>query len=248
MRTNRPRNLTHDLRFGRALRCCGDGGQTQGCIIRTASTTVAFLRNAICLACCAMQRQPGGHAPFAEQCPKPNMQRHSMTGSSRSTQRSYSVNFTAGFASATPPPTPRRVVTSRFRARMWMILPSVGREMPVVSDSAWIRVPVLPARPMSPKQTAAMPTCLVSIERFQSSGKSSRWRTGCAPQRQTSLRSRIDGRFKLARPAGRTNQNRDIALILNRFKAGNLFMNILRRRSVRFCVLTWIVSTARRST
>lgn len=258
MRTNKPRYLTHDLRFGRALRCFGEGGQTQGCIIRTASTTVVFLRNSICLACCAMQRQPGGQAPFAEQCPKPNMQRHSTIGSSSSTQRSYSVSFTAGLASATPPPTPRRVLTSRFRARIWMILPRVGREMPVASASSWIRVPAFPARPMSPRHTAAMPTCLVSIERIHSGGKGITWGVNRALPRQVSLDERIDDRIGRDRPNGRCRQNRDSSLILNRFKAGNLFMNIGLRHSIRpygpsaptadTAVRRWIGAKSRRST
>lgn len=138
-----------------------------GSIVSATSCTLVALRYSNCFACCATQMQPGGHGPSSAQCPKPNEQWHSITGSSNATQRSYSDTCSPARDSRTPPPTPRWVLTNFLRARALMILPSVGRDIPVSFTRSGICKPSGPARSTRPIETAAMATCREIISSFR---------------------------------------------------------------------------------
>lgn len=154
-----------------------------GSIVSATSRTLVVLRYSSCFACCAIQRHPGGHGPSSAQCPNPNEQWHSVTGSSNAMQRSYSDTCSPGRASQTPPPTPRWVLTSFFRASVLMTLPSVGREIPVSSTSSGICKPSAPARSIRPIEIAAIATCREIISSFRLR----------APKAPTAVRSAYTG-------------------------------------------------------
>ena len=87
-----------------------------GNIISAISNTLVFLRYSNCFDCCATHRHPGGHGPSSAQWPKPKEHWHSITGSSKATHRSYRETCSTERTNRTPPPTPRWVFTSFFRA------------------------------------------------------------------------------------------------------------------------------------
>lgn len=174
-----------------------------GNIISATSSTLVFLRYSNCFDCCATHRHLGGHGPCSAQWPKPKEQWHSTTGSSKATHRSYRETCSTGRTNRTPPPTPRWVFTSFFRANALTTLLSVGREMPVSSTSSGICMHSSgPSRPMSPMQTAAIATCREIIQTFQhhcgrfAQHRLRRIRAIGGVSTQTSGRSRLSQTFK----------------------------------------------------